>query len=80
MVDLTVLAVFAHPDDETILAGGILAMLAEQGATLHLLLATRGEGGEPGEPPLTERSQLGMVREAELRCAAEKLGAERQRD
>lgn len=76
MTDLTVLAAFAHPDDETMLAGGILAMLVDQGATLHLLLATRGEGGELGEPPLTERSKLGMVREAELRCAAEILGAE----
>jgi LmbE family N-acetylglucosaminyl deacetylase len=76
VTDLSVLAVFAHPDDETILAGGILTMLVDHGATLHLLLATRGEGGELGEPALTERSQLGIVREAELHCAAEKLGAE----
>jgi LmbE family N-acetylglucosaminyl deacetylase len=71
-----VLAAFAHPDDETILAGGILAMLVDQGATLHLLLATRGEGGELGEPPITDRSQLGIVREQELRCAAEVLGVD----
>jgi LmbE family N-acetylglucosaminyl deacetylase len=62
VTDLSVLAVFAHPDDETILAGGILSMLVDQGATLHLLLATRGEGGELGEPALTERSQLGGSR------------------
>ncbi len=75
MVDLTVLAAFAHPDDETILAGGILSMLVDRGATLHLLLATRGEGGELGEPPLTQREHLGRVRETELRCAADALGA-----
>lgn len=75
MTDLSILAAFAHPDDETILAGGILAMLATQGAAVHILSATRGEGGELGEPPITERSQLGQVREAELRCAAEALGA-----
>ncbi len=75
MAELSVLAAFAHPDDETILAGGTLAMLADRGANLHLLLATRGEGGELGEPPLTDRSGLGHMREHELRCAAEILGA-----
>lgn len=75
MADLTVLAAFAHPDDETILSGGTLAMLVDRGATLHLLLATRGEGGELGEPPLADRASLGVTREHELRCAAESLGA-----
>jgi LmbE family N-acetylglucosaminyl deacetylase len=73
--DLTILAAFAHPDDETILAGGTLAMLADRGAQLHLLLATRGEGGELGEPPLFDREGLGAQREQELHCAAEVLGA-----
>jgi LmbE family N-acetylglucosaminyl deacetylase len=75
VTELIVLAAFAHPDDETIFAGGILAMLADRGANLHILLATRGEGGELGEPPLTDRAGLGEVREHELRCAAEVLGA-----
>lgn len=74
MAELSVLAVFAHPDDQTILAGGTLAMLTDRGADLHLLIATRGEGGELGEPPLTNRSALGKVREHELHCAAEVLG------
>lgn len=75
MDELVVLAAFAHPDDETIFAGGTLAMLVDRGATLHILLATRGEGGELGEPPLTDRPGLGAIREHELRCAAESLGA-----
>ena len=74
MDELIILAAFAHPDDETILAGGTLAMLVDRGAKLHLLLATRGEGGELGEPPLTNRTGLGPTREQELRCAAKYMG------
>jgi LmbE family N-acetylglucosaminyl deacetylase len=72
---LNVLAFFAHPDDETILMGGTLALLAEKGADLHFLCATRGEGGEVGEPPLTTPDQLGEVREQELLCAVQALGS-----
>jgi LmbE family N-acetylglucosaminyl deacetylase len=74
-MSLDVLAFFAHPDDETMLCGGTLALLAAQGARVHLLLATRGEGGEVGEPPICTREQLAQVREDELRCAARALGA-----
>ena len=49
---LDVIAFFAHPDDETMLCGGTLALLDSLGARVHLLVATRGEGGEMGEPPL----------------------------
>lgn len=65
----------AHPDDETILTGGTLALLAEQGVQVHLVCATRGEGGDAGDPPLCEPAMLGQFREGELRCAAEALGA-----
>src|SRR5690554_4093828 len=71
----TVLAIAAHPDDETMLAGGTLAMYAEQGHDVYILATTRGEGGECGEPPICERAALGAVREAELRRAAAALGA-----
>jgi LmbE family N-acetylglucosaminyl deacetylase len=57
------------------LAGGTLALLSSQGAAVHILCATRGEGGEVGEPPVCTRVELGAVREAELRCAAQALGA-----
>jgi len=70
---MNVLAFFAHPDDETILAGGILALLANSGAKVHYLVATRGEGGEMGEPPLCSQEELGEVREKELSCAVQTL-------
>lgn len=72
---MEILAFFAHPDDETMLCGGLLARLAKDGARVHYLCATRGEGGEVGEPPLCTRAELGWVRQHELECAVEWLGA-----
>ncbi len=71
---MNVLSFFAHPDDETMLIGGTLAILAQQGAQVHFLCATRGEGGEVGEPPVCRHDELGMVRTAELECAIQALG------
>ena len=71
---MNILAFFAHPDDETMLAGGTLALLAAQGNQVHYLSATRGEGGETGEPPLCSIEELGDVREKELLCAVQALG------
>ncbi|MGC8959186.1 MAG: PIG-L deacetylase family protein [Chloroflexia bacterium] len=72
----TLLAVLAHPDDETFRCGGTLALLARRGARVHLLTATRGEAGSCGEPPLCAPEELPAVREAELRCACAALGIE----
>lgn len=47
---MNLLAFFAHPDDETMLIGGTLALLSQAGFDVHYLCATRGEGGELGEP------------------------------
>jgi N-acetylglucosamine malate deacetylase 2 len=69
-----ILTFFAHPDDETMFLGGTLAFLAERGAEIHYLCATRGEGGEMGDPPICAREELGKVREKELRCAVNALG------
>ena len=67
------MAFFAHPDDETMFLGGTLAYLAERGAEIHYLCATRGEGGEMGDPPVCTREDLGKVREKELVCAVKAL-------
>lgn len=73
---MKVLAFFAHPDDETMLCGGTLALLSQEGFEVHLACATRGEGGECGEPPVCSSDDLGMVRENELLCAAKELGCQ----
>ena len=70
----TILAISAHPDDESLFAGGTLAMFAEQGHNVYILETTRGEGGEVGEPPLTTEENLGAFREQEVRKAARELG------
>ena len=41
----SLLAIFAHPDDESFCAGGALAMLVAAGTRVHLLCLTRGEAG-----------------------------------
>jgi LmbE family N-acetylglucosaminyl deacetylase len=74
IIKMNVLAFFAHPDDETMLAGGTLALLARAGLQVHYLCATRGEGGEAGEPPLCAIEELGQQREKEMVCAVQNLG------
>jgi LmbE family N-acetylglucosaminyl deacetylase len=70
----SLLCLVAHPDDETILCGGTLALLAARGVDVHVVSLTRGEGGDLGEPPLTDREHLGQVREQETVCAVGQLG------
>ncbi len=43
---MKILAVFAHPDDEAFGPGGSIAKWVKEGATIHLLCATKGEAGE----------------------------------
>lgn len=71
---IRLVCIVAHPDDETMLCGGTLAALADYGFEIHVLCATRGEGGELGEPPLGNRQELGQIREGEMRCACQALG------
>jgi LmbE family N-acetylglucosaminyl deacetylase len=71
---LTLMAVFAHPDDEAFGTGGTLAKYAEEGCDVYLVTATRGEAGEIAVPELTSPADLPRVREEELRCACEIYG------
>lgn len=68
------LAVLAHPDDESFGLGGTLALYARRGAQVHLVCATRGEVGEMDAEYLRGFDSIAARREAELRCAAGKLG------
>jgi LmbE family N-acetylglucosaminyl deacetylase len=72
--EVIVLAFFAHPDDETVFLGGTFAYLADRGVKVHFLCATRGEGGELGNPPVCARENLGITREGELQGAVQALG------
>jgi N-acetyl-1-D-myo-inositol-2-amino-2-deoxy-alpha-D-glucopyranoside deacetylase len=73
----TMLVVVAHPDDETFGCGSIIAAAAAAGAEVAVCCATRGEAGEAKPGSVPEGSDLGRVREAELRDAAAFLGATR---
>ena len=64
----------AHPDDEAISTGGTMALASDQGHNVTLVVATRGEMGEPAPGVLAEGELLGDRREAELRASASILG------
>ncbi|MFD2611274.1 PIG-L deacetylase family protein [Paenibacillus gansuensis] len=73
-----ILAVFAHPDDETFICGGTLAKYASEGCDITLVSATRGEmGRRMGNPPYLNRETMAAAREQELREACECLGVKR---
>lgn len=75
MVKQTVLlAVLAHPDDESFGMGGTLALYASRGVEVHLVCATRGEVGQVDDEHMKGFASIGEMREAELRCAAGILG------
>jgi len=72
---LKLMAVLAHPDDESLGVGGILAKYAAEGIETSLVTATRGERGWFGdEHEYPGLEALGQIREAELRAAAVVLG------
>jgi len=52
------LFVFAHPDDETFSSGGTIAKLTKNKHQVILATATKGEAGEPGNPPITTRDKV----------------------
>jgi LmbE family N-acetylglucosaminyl deacetylase len=75
MTALKLMGIFAHPDDETLGAGGMYARYAAEGVETYLVCATRGERGwndALGANPGLEA--LGKIREAELMAAARVLG------
>ncbi len=67
----SVLAVVAHPDDESFGLGAVIDALVTGGAAVHVLCYTHGEASTLNET----RADLHGAREAELREAATELGA-----
>src|SRR6266446_6090720 len=81
----TLMAVHAHPDDESSSTGGLLRLAAEQGHTTIVVTCTNGELGEvhmpdvrlnPREDP-ADRQRLARIRQAELAKATAILGITR---
>ncbi len=75
---LRLMAILAHPDDESLGTGGTLARYAAEGVQVSAVTATRGEAGRYGEhrsgPEHPGPERLGEIREAELRAACDALG------
>jgi LmbE family N-acetylglucosaminyl deacetylase len=66
------LAVYAHPDDPEISAGGTLARWADAGAEVHILVTTRGDKGT--DDPDADTNALARLRVEESEAAAQVLG------
>ena len=69
----TLLGVWAHPDDETYLAAGLMANAVRHGSRVVCVTATRGEGGSMDEERWPSAT-MGEVRDAELMRCLELLG------
>jgi LmbE family N-acetylglucosaminyl deacetylase len=67
------LAVYAHPDDVEVSCGGTLARWTQAGATVHVVVCTRGDKGSVDAG--ADADVLAVTRQAETRAAAKVLGA-----
>ena len=65
--------VAAHPDDEVLGAGGLVATAAGDGVEVVVVVLTDGEGSHPASPS-TSPAQLASVRRAECRAGLDRLG------
>jgi LmbE family N-acetylglucosaminyl deacetylase len=70
----TLLAIFAHPDDESTVSP-ILARYAREGVNVHIAITTDGRLGVREHAGIPAGDELATVRRAEMKCAAEHLGA-----
>jgi LmbE family N-acetylglucosaminyl deacetylase len=73
----TLVAFHAHPDDEAIATGGVMARAAAEGHRVVLVVATGGELGEVAPGVLDEGEELGARRAVELQRAGDVLGVAR---
>jgi LmbE family N-acetylglucosaminyl deacetylase len=69
-----VLGIFAHPDDETMCAGGTLAKYANAGSEVVVVSLTKGGAGQIRDASVATRATLTSVRESELDAAGKELG------
>jgi len=71
----TLVAVVAHPDDET-LVSPVLARYAREGARVYVVVATDGRLGTAKHAGIPAGDSLATVRAGEARCSARQLGVE----
>jgi LmbE family N-acetylglucosaminyl deacetylase len=71
----TLVAIFAHPDDETIVSAA-LAHYAREGSKVYLIVATDGRKGVAPHAHIPAGDSLAKVRADEARCSATALGAQ----
>lgn len=71
----TLVAIFAHPDDETIVSPA-LARYAREGAKVYVIIATDGRKGVSSHARIPGGDSLATVRAGEARCSARALGAQ----
>ena len=71
----TLLAVFAHPDDESTVAP-LLARYAREGVKVYVVIATDGRYGTNDFSGYAAGDELVAVRRREMRCSADMLGVE----
>lgn len=69
----TILVVGAHPDDESFIAGGIMAMASQNGQKVYCVTATTGEKGVYN-PKRWPKEQIANIRTEEIKGAMKKLG------
>lgn len=74
MARLSLLAVFAHPDDESCGSGATLARYAHEGVEVTLVCAARGENGAWGSDQSMPKERFATIRVNELDCACKALG------
>jgi len=65
--------VLAHPDDESMGAGGLIVRHTRNNMLVRLVCATRGEQGWGGRPPGARKEDLAKIRTAELEAASKAL-------
>lgn len=74
----TILSVWAHPDDESLVAGGLIAAAVKNGQKVICVTATKGEAGQTSDEKKWPVADLAAIRARELRAALDILGVTEQ--
>jgi LmbE family N-acetylglucosaminyl deacetylase len=70
----TILGIWAHPDDESWCAAGVMAVARANGQRVACITATKGDAGKTADESKWPQSRLGEIRTQELEKALDVLG------